>query len=174
MKILLKSSHAIVVLVSTLLFCLSAIAANEIVLTPIKVSAHVYYFHGASGMASVDNKGFMSNSGFVVTDDGVIVFDALGSPALGQAMLTAISKVTPLPVKRVIISHYHADHFYGLQAFKARGIEFVLLREQAIGQWFHCSSDIWLQQMNARVITKLPLNLRASTGPAEWYLVRLN
>jgi hypothetical protein len=57
---------------------------------------------------------------------------------------------------------------------KARGIEYVLFREQAIGQWFHCSSDIWLQQMNARVITKLPLNLRASTGPADWYLIRLN
>ncbi|MEO8837131.1 MAG: MBL fold metallo-hydrolase [Herbaspirillum sp.] len=123
MKILLKSSHVIVALVSGLLFCVSAIAANEIVLTPTKVSAHVYYFHGASGMASVENKGFMSNSGFVVTNDGVIVFDALGSPALGEAMLTAISKVTPQPVKRVIISHYHSDHFYGLQAFKARGIE---------------------------------------------------
>ena len=25
----------------------------------------------------------MSNAGFVVTDDGVVVFDALGTPALG-------------------------------------------------------------------------------------------
>ena len=56
---------------------------------------------------------------------------------------------------------------------KARGIEYILLREQAIGQWFHCPLDAWLQQMNAQVVEKIPLDLRASTGSLDWYLVRL-
>jgi glyoxylase-like metal-dependent hydrolase (beta-lactamase superfamily II) len=47
----------------------------------------------------------------------------LGTPALGRAMLAAIRKVTKQPVKRVIVSHYHADHFYGLGAFKDAGAE---------------------------------------------------
>ena len=98
-------------------------AAAEIELQPIQVSPHVYYFRGEPGMASAANKGFMSNAGFVVTGDGVVVFDALATPALGQAMLKAIRKITPQPVKRVIVSHYHADHFYGLQALKADGAE---------------------------------------------------
>ena len=38
-------------------------------------------------------------------------------------MIAAIRKVTPQPIKRVIVSHYHADHIYGLQAFKAAGAE---------------------------------------------------
>ncbi|RSZ60618.1 MBL fold metallo-hydrolase [Massilia atriviolacea] len=97
--------------------------ARPPVLVPIKVSPHVYYFHGKSGMADTDNQGFMSNAGFVVTRDGVVVFDALGTPALGEAMLKAIRKVTAQPVRRVIVSHYHADHFYGLQAFKAKGAQ---------------------------------------------------
>jgi glyoxylase-like metal-dependent hydrolase (beta-lactamase superfamily II) len=74
-------------------------------------------------MASRANKGFMSNAGFVVTRDGVLVFDALGSPELGQAVLKAIAGVTSQPVRRVIVSHYHADHIYGLQVFKAAGAE---------------------------------------------------
>jgi glyoxylase-like metal-dependent hydrolase (beta-lactamase superfamily II) len=74
-------------------------------------------------MASQANKGFMSNAGFVVTGDGVVVFDALATPALGQAMVDAIRKVTAQPIRRVIVSHYHADHFYGLQAFKAQGAQ---------------------------------------------------
>ena len=74
-------------------------------------------------MASVANKGFMSNAGFVVTSDGVVVFDALGTPALGRAMVAAIAKVTRKPIRRVIVSHYHADHIYGLQALKAAGAE---------------------------------------------------
>jgi glyoxylase-like metal-dependent hydrolase (beta-lactamase superfamily II) len=98
-------------------------AVPDIVLVPRQVSAHGWFFQGESGMASAANKGFMSNSGFVVTADGVVVFDALGTPALGRAMVAAIAKVTPQPIKRVIVSHYHADHIYGLQALKAGGVE---------------------------------------------------
>ncbi len=94
---------------------------NDIVLAPRQVSPHGWFFEGEAGMASVANKGFMSNAGFVVTTDGVVVFDALGTPALGQAMVAAIRKVTPQPIRRVIVSHYHADHIYGLQALKAAG-----------------------------------------------------
>lgn len=100
-----------------------AAPAPQMTLTPVKISAHVYYFHGHTGVADPANQGFMSNAGFVVTPDGVVVFDALGTPALGQAMVSAIRSVTTQPIRRVIVSHYHADHFYGLQAFKAVGAE---------------------------------------------------
>ncbi|MEP7207174.1 MAG: MBL fold metallo-hydrolase [Casimicrobiaceae bacterium] len=106
-----------------LVLALHARAAADIVLVPEQVSAHCWFFQGASGPASAANKGFMSNAGFVVTGDGVVVFDALGTPVLGQAMIDAIRKVTGEPIRRVIVSHYHADHVYGLQAFKAIGAE---------------------------------------------------
>ena len=104
---------------------LAALAADtrEIRLTPIKLTERVYYFRGDPGMASAANKGFMSNAGFVITDGGVVVFDALGTPVLGAAMLKAIGSVTSQPVRRVIVSHYHADHVYGLQALRAAGAE---------------------------------------------------
>ena len=92
-------------------------------LTAIQVAPEVYYFQGQAGMASAQNKGFMSNAGFIVTRDGVVVFDALATPVLGAAMLRAIARVTSQPVRRVIVSHYHADHFYGLQALKRPGVE---------------------------------------------------
>jgi glyoxylase-like metal-dependent hydrolase (beta-lactamase superfamily II) len=101
----------------------SAQNVNDIVLVPQQVTAHGWFFQGDAGMASAQNKGYMSNAGFVVTADGVVVFDALGTPALGQAMIAAIRKVTPQPIRRVIVSHYHADHIYGLQALKATGAD---------------------------------------------------
>lgn len=112
-------------LVLLLLVCQFSMAraADPIVLTPQQISPHIWMFQGAAGMASQANKGFMSNAGFVVTGDGVVVFDALATPALGQAMVDAIHKITREPIRRVIVSHYHADHFYGLQAFKAQGAE---------------------------------------------------
>jgi glyoxylase-like metal-dependent hydrolase (beta-lactamase superfamily II) len=97
--------------------------AGTLALEPIQVSPHVYYVQGQAGMASQANQGFMSNAGFVVTAEGVLVFDALATPVLGQALVDAIRKVTPKPIRRIIVSHYHADHFYGLQAFKAQGAQ---------------------------------------------------
>ena len=95
----------------------------ELVLKAQQLTARSWFFQGDSGMASAQNKGYMSNAGFVVTDEGVVVFDALGTPALGEAMLAAIRNVTRRPIRRVIVSHYHADHVYGLQALKGAGAE---------------------------------------------------
>ena len=91
--------------------------------TPIEVTPRVYYVEGKPGIASSANEGYNSNAGFVVTSEGVVVIDALGTPALGNALLQAIRSVTPKPVRRVIVTHYHADHYYGLEPFKRAGAE---------------------------------------------------
>jgi glyoxylase-like metal-dependent hydrolase (beta-lactamase superfamily II) len=77
----------------------------------------VYYFSGQSGVPGKQNEGFTANAGFVITNEGVVVFDALGTPSLGAAMVDKIGELTKLPITHVVISHYHADHVYGLQAF---------------------------------------------------------
>lgn len=87
-----------------------------------KVSDHVYYVQGKSGIAT-DNQGFISNSGFVVTGNGVVVFDSLGSPSLAEKMYGLMRQVTEQPVRKVIVSHYHADHIYGLPFYKTLGAE---------------------------------------------------
>jgi glyoxylase-like metal-dependent hydrolase (beta-lactamase superfamily II) len=87
------------------------------------VGAHSYIVQGGTGAATMANEGFNSNAGFVVTTAGVVVIDALGTPALGEALVAAIRKVTDQPVRRVILTHYHADHFYGLASLKAAGAE---------------------------------------------------
>ena len=92
-------------------------------LVPIEVTPRVWYVQGEPGMASAANEGFNSNAGFVATDEGIVVIDALGTPALGEAFVRAIRTVSRAPIKRVIVTHYHADHFYGLEAFKKAGAE---------------------------------------------------
>lgn len=96
-------------------------AATDIDMPVIQVGPHSYYVQGLLDEATAANEGFMSNAGFVITGDGVIVFDTLGSPALADRMLAEIRKRTSQPVKLVIISHYHADHFYGIPALRAAG-----------------------------------------------------
>lgn len=87
-----------------------------------KVSHHVYFVQGKAGIAT-DNEGFISNAGVVITDEGIVIFDGLGTPSLAFKLLGLIRKVSNKPVIRVISSHYHADHIYGLQVFEAQGAE---------------------------------------------------
>ena len=90
---------------------------SEVDMTVQQVSAHVYYVQGPPGIAT-DNEGFMSNAGFVVTKEGIVVFDALGTPSLAHKLFHKIRAISDQPIAKVIVSHYHADHIYGLQVFK--------------------------------------------------------
>jgi len=96
----------------------------DVAFKAIKVSNHVYFVQGQAG-AATKNKGFISNSGFVITREGVVVFDALGTPSLAVKLFNEIRKVTDKPIKYVVVSHYHADHIYGLQVFKELGAKII-------------------------------------------------
>lgn len=98
--------------------------ATDVEMTLKQVSKHVYYVQGQAGIAT-DNEGFISNAGFVVTKEGVVVFDALGTPSLANLLLSKIRSVTDKPILKVIVSHYHADHIYGLQVFKEQGAQII-------------------------------------------------
>ena len=98
--------------------------ATDVKMDLKQVSEHVYYVQGEAGIA-IDNEGFISNAGFIVTNEGVVVFDTLGTPSLANLLLTKIRSVTDKPVIKVILSHYHADHIYGLQVFKDLGAQII-------------------------------------------------
>jgi len=94
---------------------------DTIQLKPVQVAPHTYFVQGFPEMGSSTNQNFISNAGFVVTPAGVVVVDALGSPILAQKLIAQIKKITDQKVVALIVSHYHADHVYGLQEFKKIG-----------------------------------------------------
>jgi len=57
---------------------------------------------------------------------------------------------------------------------KSDGIEYVLLKTENFEPRFGCSTGDWVVRLNAQVVRKISLYLRASQGPMDWYLVRLN
>jgi glyoxylase-like metal-dependent hydrolase (beta-lactamase superfamily II) len=103
--------------------------------TPIQVEQvpgkQIFYVIGAPGIPSRGNQGHTSNAGFVVTSDGVVVFDALGTPSLGWAMLEEIRRRTDRPIRYVVLSHYHADHIYGLQVFRDHTQAIIAAQDRA-------------------------------------------
>ncbi|XOV79612.1 MAG: MBL fold metallo-hydrolase [Aestuariibacter sp.] len=84
------------------------------------------------GLPTPQNKGWNSNSHFVVTDDGVLVFDTGSSEAIGREILKAIESVTEQPVRWVINSHSHADHWLGNSVFADAGANILSTSEAVV------------------------------------------
>lgn len=56
---------------------------------------------------------------------------------------------------------------------KAEGVEYILAKPSLFGTQFPAFDD-WLAKVNASLVQKIPLNLRADSGVIDWYLVKLN
>lgn len=69
-----------------------------------------------------------SNAGFVIGDDGVAVIDSFFNPDAARALLAEIRRLTPLPVKYVINTHYHVDHTGGDAVFREAGAAIIAHR----------------------------------------------
>jgi glyoxylase-like metal-dependent hydrolase (beta-lactamase superfamily II) len=129
-------SIAIVMAASVAVLPLHAMAQEYVPLDqPLKVeqlAGHpIYYSIGNPGIPGKANQGNTSNAGFVATPDGVVVFDALGTPSLGWELLKEIRKITSMPVRFNVVSHYHADHIYGLQAFRDHTSTVIIAQDRA-------------------------------------------
>jgi cyclase len=59
----------------------------------------------------------VSNSGVLILDHAVLVFDTHFTPEAGQSLLSGIRSLTSKPVRYVINSHFHPDHTHGNQVF---------------------------------------------------------
>jgi cyclase len=75
----------------------------------VKVAENVYTYEDFHSGAEK----FTTTDMFVVTTDGVLVADAQGSPQATTGLVEAIRKVTPQPIKYMIVCSDHGDHTGG-------------------------------------------------------------
>lgn len=73
------------------------------------------------------------NAGFVVGDDGVIVIDTFQDPEPAADLLAEIRKITNLPIRFVVNTHYHLDHVNGNDVFAAAGA--VIIAHKNVRGW---------------------------------------
>lgn len=82
------------------------------------------------------------NAGFVVGDDGVAVIDTFQDPEPAAALLAEIRKITPLPIRFVVNTHYHLDHVNGNDVFAAAGAVVIA----------HRNARGWIRTENIKMI----------------------
>jgi cyclase len=98
-----------------LLLVATAPAADYGRVTTHKVAEGVYLFT-TTPYADV---GFCGNVVAVVGDRGVLVFDSGATPRTAEAIIAELRRVTDQPVRYLVNSHWHWDHWGGNQAFAA-------------------------------------------------------
>jgi len=72
-----------------------------------------------------------SNNAFLVTDEGVLVIDTRQHPRRAEELLATIRKYTDKPIKWVVNTHAHGDHYFGNPVFKREGATFIAHRDTA-------------------------------------------
>ncbi len=61
--------------------------------------------------------GFDGNAVAIVSNAGVLVFDANGTPVVAREVIAQLRRITPQPVRWLVYSHWHWDHWYGAQEY---------------------------------------------------------
>ncbi len=61
--------------------------------------------------------GLDGNSIAILSSDGVLVFDTNGTPDASAAVLAQIRALTDKPVRWIVNSHWHWDHWYGTETY---------------------------------------------------------
>lgn len=103
-------------LIFTLFF--DILFAFDFKLKPIKLNENSYYFLGEKEYFSKKNGGNISNSAFIITKNSVILIDTGSTVAYAKQIKDVIGKITNKPIKYIINTHQHPDHFMGNAAFE--------------------------------------------------------
>jgi cyclase len=82
------------------------------------------------------------NAGFIIGDDGVAVVDTFQDPQPAADLLAEIRKITKLPIRFVVNTHYHLDHVNGNDVFQAAGATIVA----------HRNVRAWIRTENVKMI----------------------
>lgn len=91
---------------------------------------------GHNVFAAVDANGKAgANAGFVIGSDSVLIVDTFEHESAAQELLAEIRKLTPLPVKYVVNTHYHLDHVAGNRLFQQAGA--TVIAQRNVPGWIH-------------------------------------
>ncbi|WP_310439571.1 MBL fold metallo-hydrolase [Sulfuricurvum sp.] len=110
-------------LLGTLFFTITSLSAYDYALKPVRVTSDVHCFFGKPEIMDKTNNGNIVNSCYIDAEEGYVVVDTGPSYAYAESAYNAMKKIKSLPVKLVINTHIHDDHWLGNNYFTEQGIK---------------------------------------------------
>ena len=108
----------LIILVPSSRMSATELASNDILAAypTKKVSMNTWAIFGPKDPPNKENRGFMNNPAFVVTDKSVVVIDPGSSVQVGRSLIARIKKITDKPITHIFNSHIHGDHWLATDA----------------------------------------------------------
>jgi glyoxylase-like metal-dependent hydrolase (beta-lactamase superfamily II) len=94
------------------------------------------------------------NTAIVETDDGVLIVDSHSKPSAARAVVARVRELTAKPVRYVVNTHFHWDHWQGNETYPA-----------AFGHVEIITTDITREAMLRQGLKRVQDHVR--TGPGE-------
>src|SRR5712664_2261222 len=111
-----------------------------------------------------------SNTAIIESDDGVVIVDTHSKPSAARVIVDRIRAITPKPVRYVINTHFHWDHWHGNEVYPKAypGAEIVTnqITREAMRQKGLRRIDDHRRQVPAE-IARLEADLAAASAPGE-------
>ena len=113
------------------IFSYPVFSANKFNLIPIEVSKNVYVFLGDIDDVNNNNGGAISNTGFIIGDNSIIVIDAGPSYLYASNVIEIINSYSNLPIKYLVVTHHHADHSFGISRYLEINTKIIMAEAEA-------------------------------------------
>ena len=105
-----------------------------------------------------------ANAGFVIGDDGVAVIDTFEDASAAKVLLEEIRKITKLPIRFVVNTHYHLDHVAGNGVFADAGA--VVVAHRNVRGWIHTEN---LKFFGAKITPEQKAMVESLVAPSVVY-----
>jgi rhodanese-related sulfurtransferase len=116
---------------------------------PEEIAPGVYSAIGATQPYTYENSNHNNNLSFIVTTDGVLVFNAGGSYLVAKAMHEEIKKVTDQKVKYVVLENSQGHAILGSNYWKKQGA-IIIAHVEADKEIRHRGEDIYARTLRVQ------------------------
>jgi cyclase len=108
----------------------------------VKIGEGIYLFISPDVGADVDG-----NSIAVINDHDVLVFDSNVLPSTARNVLTEIRKITPKPVRYVVNSHWHPDHWGGNEMYAKEFPDVEIIANQDTRRLMESTMNVYVKTL---------------------------
>ena len=116
-------------------------------LKPLEIDKGVYVILGDNVGINSSNGGAISNTGFIIGEDKILVIDAGPSYMYAKEVIEIIRSISSLPIKYLVVTHHHPDHSFGISKYSELDIE-IVISDSELGRYKKYGKKLLNQMIN--------------------------
>ncbi len=123
-----------------------------------------------AAIATPEDRLSVGNAGFVIGSESILVIDTFATEEAARDLFAEIRRLSALPIRWVVNTHYHLDHVGGDAVFQREGA--AILAHENVRRWARSENLKWRKEITPRdraLVSALVLpEITPSSGMTLW------